>query len=61
VDSELSRFWIVNRHAIPVPPGNFLSYVGVKAITSVLKGVDWFEERDLRKAANAEATGGVDA
>jgi glycine/D-amino acid oxidase-like deaminating enzyme len=61
VDSELSRFWIVNRHAIPVPPGNFLSYVGVKAITSVLKGVDWFEERDLRKAANAEAKGGVDA
>lgn len=50
VDSELSRFWIVNRKAIPVPPGNLLSYIGVKAITGALKGVDWYEERELRKA-----------
>ncbi|GGE69001.1 oxidoreductase [Streptosporangium jomthongense] len=57
VDSELSRFWIVNRSAIPVPPGNVLSYLGVKAITGVLKGVDWFEERNLHKAYDAMTEG----
>ncbi|WP_417515282.1 NAD(P)/FAD-dependent oxidoreductase [Marinobacter sp.] len=57
VDSELSRFWIVNRNAIPVPPGNVLSYLGVKAITGALKGVDWFEERDLRKTCSAGTEG----
>ena len=48
IDSELSKFWIVNRTAIPVPPGNFLAYVGVKTITGILKGVDWYEERGLK-------------
>ncbi|WP_417539151.1 NAD(P)/FAD-dependent oxidoreductase [Marinobacter sp.] len=48
VDSELSRFWIVNRKAISVPPGNLLPFIGVKAITSALKGIDRFEERELR-------------
>jgi glycine/D-amino acid oxidase-like deaminating enzyme len=52
VDSELSRFWIVNRNAIPVPPGNLLPYLGVNAVSRVLKGVDWFEERDLRRTAS---------
>ncbi|WP_205077572.1 NAD(P)/FAD-dependent oxidoreductase [Marinobacter salexigens] len=48
VDSELSRFWIVNRKAIPVPPGNLLPFIGVKAITGALKGVDWYEEREFQ-------------
>lgn len=47
VGSELSRFWIVNRKAIPVPPGNVLPFIGVKAITCALKGIDRFEERGL--------------
>lgn len=45
IESELSRFWIVNRNAVPVPPGNLLPYLGVKAVVGVLKGVDWYEER----------------
>jgi len=48
IDSDISKFWIVNRKALPVPPGNFLAYLGVKTITGILKGVDWYEERELR-------------
>ncbi len=49
-DTELSRFWIVNRKALPMPPGNLLRYLGVKAIEGMLKVVDFYEEGDLRKA-----------
>jgi glycine/D-amino acid oxidase-like deaminating enzyme len=45
IESEISQFWIVNRNAVPVPPGNLLPYLGVKAVVGVLKGVDWYEER----------------
>ncbi len=48
-NSELSKFWIVNRKAIPIPPGSLLKYMGIKIITSVLKGIDKFEERHLVK------------
>jgi len=51
IDSEISKFWIVNRKALPIPPGNLLAYLGVKTITGVLKGVDWYEERGLRSQA----------
>ncbi|TNC80612.1 MAG: FAD-dependent oxidoreductase [Oleiphilus sp.] len=47
-ETERTRFWIVNRKAIPLPPGNLLSYIGVKAVEGILKGVDWMEERELR-------------
>ena len=47
-ESELTKFWIVNRQAIPMPPGNLLCYIGVKTVESILKGVDWYEERELR-------------
>jgi glycine/D-amino acid oxidase-like deaminating enzyme len=49
VDSDISRFWIVNRQAVPMPPGNLLPYLGAKTIMGVLKGVDCFEERKLKK------------
>jgi glycine/D-amino acid oxidase-like deaminating enzyme len=51
IDSEISKFWIVNRNALPLPPGNLLAFIGVKAITGVLKGIDWYEERGLKAQA----------
>jgi glycine/D-amino acid oxidase-like deaminating enzyme len=48
IDSDISKFWIVNRKALPMPPGNFLAYLGVKTLTGLLKGVDWYEERGLK-------------
>jgi glycine/D-amino acid oxidase-like deaminating enzyme len=48
IDSDISKFWIVNRKALPMPPGNFLPYMGIKAITGILKCVDWYEERGLK-------------
>lgn len=47
-DSPLTGFWIVNRRAVPMPPGNLLSYIGIKTISSILHGVDRYEERELR-------------
>lgn len=32
----LTQFWIVNRRAIPLPPGNMLRFAGVKLIEGVL-------------------------
>lgn len=51
-DTELSKFWIVKRHAIPLPPGDLLPYLGVKAIVGVLKGIDRYEERELHRDKN---------
>ena len=48
-DNDLTNFWIVNRQAIPMPPGNLLAYTGAKVIEGVLKGVDAFESRKLPK------------
>lgn len=48
-DTELSRFWIVNRKALPMPPGNLLRYMGVKVIEGALKAVDFYEEGNLKK------------
>ncbi len=47
-ETSLSKFWIVNRSAIPLPPGNLLRYVGVKLIEGVLKAVDCYEEGNLK-------------
>jgi hypothetical protein len=33
---------------LPMPPGNFLPYMGVKVLTGILKCVDWYEERGLK-------------
>lgn len=49
-DTELSKFWIVNRKALPMPPGNLLRYLGVKVIEGALKAVDFYEEGNLKKA-----------
>lgn len=46
--TERSFFWIVNRNAIPLPPGNLLRYIGVKTIEGVLKTVDRYEEAGLK-------------
>ena len=47
-DTDLSKFWIVNRSAIPMPPGNLLRYVGAKLLEGVLKAVDFYEEGHLK-------------
>ncbi|MBB6521836.1 NAD(P)/FAD-dependent oxidoreductase [Pseudoteredinibacter isoporae] len=47
--SELSEFWIVNRRAIPMPPGNLLSYLGGNVISQTLNAMDWWQERELEK------------
>lgn len=46
-DTELTNFWIVNRKAIPLPPGNLLRFAGAKLIEGVLNAVDWYEETAL--------------
>lgn len=48
-DTSLTRFWTVNRTAIPMPPGNLLRYAGAKMAEGVLKAVDYYEEGN-RKA-----------
>ena len=47
-ETSLSRFWIVDRKAIPMPPGNILRYAGAKLIEGVLKTVDYYEEGRLK-------------
>ncbi len=46
-ETNLTRFWIVNRKAIPMPPGNLLRYAGAKLVEGILKTVDLYEEGDL--------------
>lgn len=48
-ETSLSKFWIVNRKAIPMPPGNLLRYTGAKLIEGILKTVDRYEEGRLKK------------
>jgi glycine/D-amino acid oxidase-like deaminating enzyme len=50
-ETALSKFWIVNRKALPMPPGNLLRYIGVKAIEGALKVVDRYEEGNLKQAS----------
>lgn len=47
-ETSLTKFWIVNRKAIPIPPGNILRYAGAKLIEGVLKAVDYYEEGNLK-------------
>ncbi|MAZ89609.1 MAG: FAD-dependent oxidoreductase [Cellvibrionaceae bacterium] len=51
-DTERSRFWIVNRKAIAVPPGKLLAWLGVNSINAALKTVDWYEERELNRSVS---------
>ncbi|MDF1630749.1 MAG: FAD-dependent oxidoreductase [Alcanivoracaceae bacterium] len=53
-DTSLSKFWIVNRNALPMPPGNLLRYVGAKFIEGVLKAVDFYEEGHFKATTSAE-------
>lgn len=55
-DTSLTSFWIVNRNAIPMPPGNLLRYTGVKLIEGILKTVDRYEEGGLKKQYNERET-----
>jgi len=48
-ETERTNFWIVNRKAIPIPPGKLLTGIGVYSILGALKAVDWYEERELKK------------
>jgi len=48
-ETSLTKFWIVNRKAIHVPPGNMLRFAGVKLIEGALKAVDWYEEGSSKK------------
>ena len=54
-DTDLTRFWIVNRTAVPMPPGNLLAYAGIKTITGVLHAVDRYEEQSLKPSKEAAA------
>ena len=47
-ETNLTRFWIVNRKAIPVPPGKILRFAGAKTIEGILKTVDRYEEAGLK-------------
>lgn len=47
--TDLTDFWIVNRSAIPLPPGNLLPYLGVKGVSSILKVMDKLDEHSLNK------------
>lgn len=47
-ETSLTQFWIVNRKAIPMPPGNLLRYTGAKLIEGVLIAVDFYEEGRLK-------------
>jgi len=48
-DTNLTRFWIVNRKAIPLPPGNLMRFAGVKLVEGLLGAVDWYEEGALKR------------
>ena len=48
--TQLTEFWIINRKAIPWPPG-FLGQAAIHAITGGLKLWDKFEERSLDKTS----------
>jgi len=48
-ETSLTKFWIVNRSAIPMPPGNLLRFAGVKLIEGILKTVDLYEEGNLKR------------
>ena len=52
-ETNLTKFWIVNRNAIPVPPGNLLRYAGAKLIEGILKTVDRYEEGNLKRKQEA--------
>lgn len=47
-ETNLTKFWIVNRKAIPMPPGNILRFAGVKLIEGILTAVDRYEESGSR-------------
>ncbi|TKV67993.1 FAD-dependent oxidoreductase [Marinobacter panjinensis] len=47
-DTSLTKFWVVNRKAIPMPPGNILRFAGVKLIEGILTAVDRYEESGSR-------------
>lgn len=47
-ETSLTKFWIVNRSAIPMPPGNILRFAGAKLIEGILKTVDRYEEGSLK-------------
>lgn len=49
-ETSLSQFWIVNRNAIPMPPGSILRYAGAKLVEGILKTVDFYEEGRLKKS-----------
>ena len=47
--TDLTDFWIVNRRALPMPPGNLLAYWGGRMADSVFSAMDWWQERELNK------------
>lgn len=51
-ETSLTQFWIVNRNAIPLPPGNLLRFFGAKLIEGVLKAIDRYEEGNLKTSCN---------
>jgi len=51
-DTSLTKFWIVNRNALPMPPGKILRYSGAKLIEGILKAVDRYEEGGLKKQSS---------
>ncbi|PXX89543.1 FAD-dependent oxidoreductase [Marinobacter vulgaris] len=51
-ETGLAKFWIVNRRAIPLPPGKMLRFAGIKFIEGVLNAVDWYEEGGSKKPRN---------
>lgn len=46
-ETELSRFWIVDRKARSIPPGDLISYLGGRATGAVFDAIDWWQERSL--------------
>ncbi|MFE8073340.1 FAD-dependent oxidoreductase [Marinobacteraceae bacterium S3BR75-40.1] len=51
-ETDLTNFWIVNRKAIPLPPGKILRFAGAKLVEGVLRAVDRYEEGALKKQGN---------
>jgi glycine/D-amino acid oxidase-like deaminating enzyme len=47
-ETSLTKFWIVNRNAIPMPPGNLLRFAGAKLVEGILKTIDLYEEHSLK-------------
>ena len=48
-ETPLTKFWIVNRKAIPMPPGNIFRFAGAKLIEGLLKSVDRYEEGGMKR------------